>query len=99
MKIKELLKEGESSIDPKVLKNIARMTDNNNHGGAIVAGCLMLGLDDLAKEAKKICREHENTGYLTMELSTKRHKVYQQMMDHAKKTLSDADYKKFYGSY
>jgi len=85
------------------IKRIAKLTDVNNHGEAIVVGLQLLGNDkmvsDLVATTKKINLAHEKLGNLSSNLKTERDKVYHKMMSIAKKRLDARQFKKFNGAF
>ena len=87
----------------KAIKNIAELTDENNHTEAIIQGLQFLGNDNLiknlVKDALKIKNTHEADGHLTSAMSQKRKVVYDKMMSIAKKRLSSSQFKLFYGAF
>jgi hypothetical protein len=75
------------------------MTDNNDHGGAIMHGARLLGRKDLHDKAKDIRAAHLKAGHLTSELSEKRNVVGNELDAHAKATLSPEHHAAFHGAF
>jgi hypothetical protein len=98
MKLQDIDKE----FDQKV-KKIEKMTDRNDHAGAILAGLNLLGNDDpVDTEVKKIqtiMAKHEQMGHMPAGLSEDRYKIYEKMMKFAKGRLSKEQYKKFHNAF
>lgn len=68
---------------------IKKMAENNDHTGAYIEGCELVGLTDLATELKALDDKHLEIGYLTEELSSKRRSIYQEMIRKARPLLGD----------
>jgi len=73
------------------LKNIAKLTDINDHTGAMIAGCTLLrsAADDLKKEFIEIEEIRDDLGYLTEPLATRRRAGYLDMMELAERIMGD----------
>ena len=91
--------------DPKFekgLKDIAQMTDDNNHTMAIITGLKLLGTDSLIKglikKAEAIETEHDELGHLSPDLSSRRRKIGAELDKLAKKRLGDK-YSAFHGAF
>lgn len=86
----------------KQIKSIARMTDQNDHNGSILAGLKMMGNDSLVKklinDIESIIDKHDELGHMPSELTSSRALVYTKMMKIAKKRLGDK-YKAFHGAF
>jgi hypothetical protein len=89
----------------KLIKKIAKMTDNNDHSGAAVAGADLLNKVSGGKYNKEleafqeIQKEHEKTGSMPYELGQKRYEMLQKMWKDANKYLPAGAAKMFKGSY
>lgn len=83
-------------IDSKVLSRIRRLTALNNHGAAYAQGAAALGLPELQAKFESVNAEHERQGYLSVELSYKRQRLYAELIDAAKFQLAPALYRQFY---
>lgn len=81
------------------VRQIANMTDRNDHGGALLAGAKMLNRHDIAENVGKINAAHAKEGYLTTDLASQRDKAYDDMMDHARKTLNPKQLAAFNQAY
>ena len=84
--IEALKKDGPAKKD---LSKLARMEDNNNHGGVVEHKAKMLGRDDLVAEAKDINKAHEKAGSLTQDLYEKRNALREKINAHAKTLWPD----------
>jgi hypothetical protein len=88
-----------SRFNPETIRSIAKMTDENDVVGALVAGAKMLVLKGLEKKLVLVGKLQELEGHLPSGLKTYRDNLYDALMAEAKKLLSDEEYKKFYGAY
>ena len=96
MKFREYLKE--DNID-NIIKKIASLTDDNDHGEARVLGVKLLKDKKLEKEYDAINKKHKQLGHLPSDLSAKRYALDKKMWAKAKIALSPEQYKKFHGAY
>lgn len=87
------------SIENRLLKQIASLVANNDHGEAIVVGARALGLKDLAERVERINRQQLRLGHLPPTLYHNRHSAYAEMMAFAKKAMLPADFQRFYGVF
>ena len=87
------------SVGNHLLKQIAKLVDNNDHGEAIVVGARALGLTDLAERVERINRQQLRLGHLPPSQYHARQSAYEEMMAFAKKALLPADFKRFYGVF
>ena len=85
------------------VKEIAEMTDNNDHGGALRLGISMLTSesvrDYLNGQLDTVESDHEYKGYLTPEMSSKRYEIYNEFKATAIQDFSHEDYNKLYGAF
>jgi hypothetical protein len=88
-----------AKFNPETVAQIAKLTDNNDHGKALAVGAKMLGLKDLEKKVILVGELHKLEGSLPSGLKQYRDTLYDTLMAEAKKLLGDAEYKQFYGSY
>jgi len=88
-----------SRFNPEVVRNIAKMTDENDHMGALVAGAKMLVLKGLEKKLTLVGQLQALEGHIPSGLKAYRDSLYDTLMAEAKRLLSDEEYKKFYGAY
>jgi len=84
-----------SKLNPATLRSIARMTDNNQHGKALVTGAKMLGFEELSKKFTLISELQEMEGHLPTGLREYQYSLYQALMDAAKGVLSAEEYEQF----
>ena len=68
----------------------------NLHGEAYQEAAQVFGLTDLRDQFARIERDRVRIGYLTQELNQERYPLYAQLMQHAKRCLSDEQFKRFY---
>lgn len=61
--------------------------------------CCPFSLTELAERVESINRRHCWLGHLPPRLYEERHSAYAEVMSFAKKTLSPADYRLFYGAF
>ncbi len=87
------------TVGNRLLKRIASLVANNDHGEAIVVGARALGLTDLAERVENINRRHIRLGHLPPTLYHDRHSAYAEMMAFAKKAMLPADFQRFYGVF
>jgi len=91
------------TITEKMIRSIARMTDQNDHGGAIQSGLKLLGSDKLIKgllkDLEDIMDEHEKLGHMPTGLISDRREIYTKMMSIAKKRLNPDRYKRFHNAF
>ena len=84
-----------------VVRRVARMVDNNEHGGAYVECCTLLvgkGAEDIREKLILINYKHQSMGYLSGDLSSERYTLYQKMLKCAEKQLTTEQYDRLYGS-
>lgn len=89
----------QAKFDLKVVEQIKKMTQQNDHGSALVSGALMLGHRRLAEKLDSVANLVRLEGSIPQTLKKYRDDLYKELMDYAKKTLSPDDYKLFYGAY
>ena len=63
---------------------------------AYAQGAAALGLPELQAKFESVNAEHERQGYLSVELSHKRQRLYAELIDAAKFQLAPALYRQFY---
>lgn len=84
----------------KALKDIAQMTDDNDHTQAIITGLHLMGNDSvirgLIKKMEKLEVEHNKLGYLPT--PNERNAVGKKLQSIAKKRLGDK-YDEFHGAF
>lgn len=83
----------------RAISKIEKMTDWNDHAGAIKAGYKLLGDKKGEKILDLISKLHMEIGHMPDELMTLRSYYYKDMMEKAKKKFSPEDYEKFHGSF
>lgn len=88
-----------SNFNPATVKEIAKLTDNNDHAKALLTGAKMLGLTGLVKKLDLVIKLQELEGRLPNGLKTYRDSLYDNLMAEAKKLLSEDEYRQFYSAY
>ena len=96
IQLRESLNEANNDA---AFKKIYKMTDYNDHSGAIIEGLKFLKETKMVKMAEAVKELHNLEGHMPSELMKYRDSLYDRMMSIAKKKLSPEDYKKFYGSF
>lgn len=86
-------------LTSKQISNLKSMTSINNHGCAYETAASYLGLDGLKEKFHAINRDHDRRGFLTLDMMGRRYALYQELMEEAKKKLSEEEYKKFYACF
>jgi hypothetical protein len=78
---------------------IKRRTNINDHTGALILGAKMLGMDAALKRLKHVEALQDIEGHLPQGLGAYRHQLYQEVMDHAQRSLSPEEFEEFHGSF
>jgi len=97
--MRELLKRIEEAKSKDPYAAIAKMTDYNDHGGAIFAGANLIGAKSIAKRVELVMKIHEIEGGMPYDLMKYRTSLYKELMGLAKKKLSKDDFEKFHGAF
>jgi hypothetical protein len=85
---REVLEEAKKDNFAAEMKKIARMTADNLHTDAIIAGAKLLGNKRIQKIAELIDKIHEVEGSMPSELITYRNSIQKQLGDQAKEQLT-----------
>lgn len=72
------------------------LTARNLHGEAYQEAAQVFGLTDLRAEFERIERERVRIGHLPPDIYEQRYRAYAQLMQHAKRSLSEAQFLRFY---
>lgn len=86
-------------MNKEIIKEISNLTDQNDHTGAILFLAKELGYKSFIDRANKISIEHENQGYLTMELNDKRYSLLKDLLEAVKVKFGQSVYKKVYMAF
>ncbi len=101
MKLSQII-EAVDNTDKKI-RAIAQLTDNNDHGGAIVVGLTLLGTDklvkDLLKKTETIMDKHDKLGHMDQGMTNDRMAIYKKMMSIAKKRMDSKTFNAFHGAF
>lgn len=88
---KRTLEGFDEAISPdqfeKVVNKIARQTDINDHGGAILTGAELIGAKTIAERIKLVMKLHDIEGGLPKELSDYRYSLLKELRAEAAKKL------------
>lgn len=79
-----------------LLKTVREFTDLNNPNDSYIILAEALEQEELVAKFKSIQLQHLQLGYLSIELSHKRHRLYEELMAAAKKVLRSAVYQQMY---
>lgn len=80
-------------------KRIRQLTNNNDHGGALIEAANALGCKDIAESLEHIQRQHIRLGHLPADLYTRRYGLYQDILKFARRKLCEADFRKLYAAF
>jgi len=89
----------QKSIAPAQLDQLKELTNRNHHSEAAVLGAKLLGARALEKKLGLVRQLHELEGSMPMALGQYRNLLFDALMEHAKRNLSEEDYKAFYGCF
>ena len=98
-KVVERFRTAAVTLDEAVLKEIAELTDINNHTEASLLGAKALKATKLVKKLELVLKLQDLEGHLPMGLSEYRTRLNKELMEAAKRALSPEDYERFHGSY
>ena len=96
---------GEEKVDeamkiaPQAFKQLAKLTDNNDHNRAVMEGFKLFKNKKMAKATQGLMDMHDAFGHMPQEMLKVRDMMYQILFDEAKKKLSPEDFKKFNSSF
>lgn len=102
MRFNNYINEADREQDfEKIIKKLSRMTNDNDHTGALSVGLEFLGLSWEAGKARGLRTKIDRQGGYSPgdPIAKELHKLYQTMMGTAKGKLSSSDYRKFHGSF
>jgi hypothetical protein len=77
-------------------RHFKSLTARNLHGEAYQEAAQVFGLTDLRDEFARIERERVRIGHLPHDLYQQRYNAYAKLMQHAKRSLSEAQFNRFY---
>lgn len=97
--MRETLNRLEEAKTKNPYAKIAKMTDYNDHTGAIVAAAKMLSLKSVVDRAKLVDKLHDLEGGMPAELIKYRTSLYNELLAHAKKKLSPEEYDQLHGAF
>jgi translation elongation factor EF-G len=80
-------------------KDIADLTDNNDHNGAVMALAKMMGDKSSIAEMEKIQRYHELKGHMPQSLTKYRSSILNNLLVQAKKKYGDKVAKQLHSSF
>jgi hypothetical protein len=98
-KVAERFRAAAVALNEGTLKEIAELTDINNHTEALVFGAKAIKATKLVKRLELLLKLQDLEGHLPMALSQYRNGLADELMEAAKRALSPEDYEKFHGSY
>ena len=73
-------------------KKVSRMTDNNDHSSAAVELAIYMDDKDAVHKIQQIKKQHNKDGSISPEAAKKRDKMVDDLLNKAKKTLTNKDY-------
>ena len=92
--------EMDDSQNPQTaIKNIADLTDNNDHNGAVMALAKMMNDKSSTAEMEKIQRYHELKGHMPQSLTKYRSSILNNLLVQAKKKYGDKVAKQLHSSF
>ena len=80
-------------------KKLAKMTDRNDHSGALLEAAKMLKAKRLVEVMKGIVAIHKAEGSMPVELMRYRDSIMRRLMKLAKSKLSPEDFTQFHGAF
>jgi hypothetical protein len=80
-------------------KDIADLTDNNDHNGAVMALAKMMGDKSSTVEMEKIQKYHNSKGHMPQSLIKYRSSILNNLLAQAKKKYGDKVAKQLHGSF
>jgi uncharacterized protein HemY len=100
MKFKQFIEEAyaQKKIDT-LAKQLARMTDENDHNGALLLLAKQLNNGKYIEVMEGIIKIHNAYSSMPSELIKLRNKTYDDLMKLAKKKYSKEDFQKIYSSF
>ena len=93
--INQFLNEG----NEMAIAKIAKMTDRNDHVGALIEGAKFLKHKKLVKFFEGCQAIQDAMGHQPTELRDLRYQGYEELMKYAKSKLSAEEYKAFHGAF
>jgi viroplasmin and RNaseH domain-containing protein len=81
------------------IKNIADLTDNNDHNGAVMVLAKMMDDKSSAAEMQKIQKYHNSKGHMPQSLIKYRSSILNNLLAQAKKTYGDKFVKQLQNSF
>jgi len=98
-KVAERFRAAAVTLDEAVLKEIAELTDGNNHTEANILGAKTLKATKLVKKLELVLKLQDLEGHLPTGLSEYRYGLHKELQATAKKVLSPEDAGRFIGSF
>ena len=99
MRYRKELEMDDSQNPQTAIKNIADLTDNNDHNGAVMALAKMMNDKSSTAEMEKIQRYHELKGHMPQSLTKYRSSILNNLLVQAKKKYGDKVAKQLHSSF
>ena len=87
------------AFNTKTIREIARLTENNQHTEALILGAQMLEYKHLLKKLQLVGELHRLEGHMPTGLGKYRDTLYNHLMDYARDILPEAAFKAFHSAY
>ena len=97
--VREDIEEAAATPFDKAVKKIAKQTDWNDHGGAILTAAVLLKEKKLADRVRLVMKIHEIEGHMPFPLIQYRDGLYKEMVAVAKQKLSPDEYDRLLSSF
>jgi len=81
------------------VKKIAKQTDENDHGGAILTAAKLLKNKSIADRVTLVMKLHRIEGHMPMELMQYRRGLYDELMRDAKSSMSTEKFDELHGAF
>jgi len=92
-------KTAAAKFDPRIVTEIGKMRDRNDHTGAYIKGSEMIGATRTAQKLKLFAQLKDLENHSTAWLMKYQYQLYEEMLAHAKRALDPEEYEQFYGAF
>lgn len=88
-----------AKFDSDTVKEIAKLTDNNNHTEALIEGAKMVGATKLVKKLELVFKLQDLEGHMPVGLREYRDQLSKELDSLAKRDMSDEEFESFHGAF